>query len=143
MIRLLSSVWKSWSPLRVKIFSWQLVQDRILTCQNRFSRKIIVDLGSISFVFYDEHLESVCHLFVRCSGDQVSYHVFRWLECEFVLPSDLSSLFSILLRCVGGRDERLGFLLVCQIVAWSFQRSRNAHIFLGASDVCAQFNGYC
>lgn len=54
------------SPLKVNVFSWQLLQDRISTRQNLFSRRIIVDPGGISCAFCNENVESACHLFVRC-----------------------------------------------------------------------------
>jgi hypothetical protein len=58
-----ANVWVSWSPFKVNVFSWQLLQDRVSTRQNIFSKRIIVDPGGISCIFCNEIVESVCHLF--------------------------------------------------------------------------------
>lgn len=80
MVWLLSSMWESRPPLKVKVFSWQLFQNRISTRQNLFSRSIILDLVSIFCVFCNEPVEPACHIFVRCPClDHVWYHVLMWL----------------------------------------------------------------
>ncbi|MCH92094.1 hypothetical protein A2U01_0013027 [Trifolium medium] len=35
-VSILAKVWKSWAPLKVMVFSWQLLQDRISTRVNLF-----------------------------------------------------------------------------------------------------------
>lgn len=39
IIQLLSKVWESWSLLKVKVFSWQLLQDRIFDSTESFSKE--------------------------------------------------------------------------------------------------------
>jgi len=95
-----------------------LLQDRIPTHHNLFSRRIIVDLGGISCVFFNEIVELVCHFFVRCPFlGQIWYHVFKWMGWELVLPSDIASLLSFMFDLGGGKKESLGFLLIWQSVA--------------------------
>jgi len=70
IVQLLSRVWESWFPPKENVFSSQLLHDRIPTRHNLFSRRIIFDPCGISCVFYNEPVESVCYIFVRC-------HFFR------------------------------------------------------------------
>ncbi|AET02366.1 transmembrane protein, putative [Medicago truncatula] len=56
--------WESWSPLKVNVFSCQLLHDRIPIHQNLFSRNIIVDPSGISCVLSIEPIVSVYHIFV-------------------------------------------------------------------------------
>ncbi|GAU47942.1 hypothetical protein TSUD_99000 [Trifolium subterraneum] len=41
-IRVLASLWKSWAPLKVIVFSWQLLHDRISSCQSLLSHRVLV-----------------------------------------------------------------------------------------------------
>ncbi|PNX71829.1 cysteine-rich receptor-like protein kinase, partial [Trifolium pratense] len=40
-IRVLASLWKSWAPLKVVVFSWQLLQDGIPSHQNFLRRRVL------------------------------------------------------------------------------------------------------
>jgi hypothetical protein len=138
IVRLLSRVWETWSPLKVIVLFWQLLKDKILTRQNIFSRRIIVDLGGISCVFCNEYVESVSHLFHSFPFlGQVRYHVFRWLGWEFVLPSDLASNFSFMFELVLGGWE-VGFLInltnSCVILV---EISKRSHFFGGRRHMCS------
>lgn len=71
-------------PLRLQFFFWQLFQDMLPARQNIFSRRVIIDLNDMSYVFCGCSIESTCHLFVMC---------------EFSLRCDIVSL--------GGQDWSL------------------------------------
>ena len=60
--------------------------------------------------FFNENVESACHLFVRCTFlGQVWYRVFRWLGWELVLPLDLANLLSLMFD-LGGRKKEVSVL---------------------------------
>jgi len=63
VVQLLYRVWGFWSPLKVKVFSWKALKDRIPTCH--FSGRNIVDSRGISCVLCSYSVESIGHLFVR------------------------------------------------------------------------------
>jgi len=59
--------YESLGLLKVKVFSWLLLHNRILTQWNLFSRRIISTLKySFSSIFINYPIESVCHLSVKC-----------------------------------------------------------------------------
>ncbi|MCI85450.1 hypothetical protein A2U01_0106729, partial [Trifolium medium] len=47
---LLPKVWKSWTPSKVVVFSWQLLQDRLPTHRNLWQRGVIGDVSASTCV---------------------------------------------------------------------------------------------
>jgi hypothetical protein len=83
--RLLPKVWKTWAPSKMKVFSWQLMQDRLSTRQNLWTRGVIADVSALTCVLYSLRHESVDHLFGSCNHiSQVWYDILRWLGVESV-----------------------------------------------------------
>ncbi|MCI35511.1 hypothetical protein A2U01_0056732, partial [Trifolium medium] len=66
-MRLLAMVWKSIAPSKVLVFTWQLLQDRVPTCQNLFRHRVIVDTMGVSCVFCGNTSESGSHFFITCA----------------------------------------------------------------------------
>ncbi|MCI33082.1 F-box family protein, partial [Trifolium medium] len=66
LVRNLSSLWKSWVPLKVIVFSWQLLQDRIPSRQNLLRRKVLPDPDSAICALCGLSEESFVHLFISC-----------------------------------------------------------------------------
>lgn len=56
----------SWDPSKVIVFSWQVLQDRILTRVNLLKRGAFFTFGIFSFPFCSLRIESTSHLFVTC-----------------------------------------------------------------------------
>lgn len=49
--------------------------------QNIFSRRVIIDLNDMSYVFCGCSIESTCHLFVMCEFSlQVCYSLLRYVR---------------------------------------------------------------
>ncbi|MCI06379.1 pantothenate synthetase, partial [Trifolium medium] len=64
--QVLAKVWKSWEPSKVIVFSLQLLQDRILTRQNLFRRKVIRDFHNTLCILRGTSAESADNLFLNC-----------------------------------------------------------------------------
>ncbi|MCI08403.1 putative ribonuclease H protein, partial [Trifolium medium] len=61
---LLARVWKSWATSKVIIFSWQLLQDRVLTRKNLLRCRVIRDPGDALYAFsggFDGSARSPAH----------------------------------------------------------------------------------
>jgi hypothetical protein len=79
---LLQCVWKSWAPLNVKVFSWNLLQDRVPARHNLLVRRFFVDpkgtLCSICGVF----VESASAVFVTCPFFSRGWYILLGREGE-------------------------------------------------------------
>jgi hypothetical protein len=63
---LLVKVWKSWVPSKMIVFSWQLLQDKVLTRQNILKRRVIRDPGDALSALCGTSIEALDHLLVSC-----------------------------------------------------------------------------
>jgi hypothetical protein len=89
-----SSVWKSWAPSKVIVFSWQVLLDRIPSRQNLLRQGVPLLEGGLGCAFCVAPTESTMHLFLSCpSSLPVWYQVSRWLGWEFVTPMGLAHQF--------------------------------------------------
>lgn len=99
--RILTRVWISWDPYKVKVFYWKLLQDQIPTRVNLFNRGICSGLGDFHCHFCSGVIESSSHLFVTCEAvGSIWYRIFRWLGQVMVLPKDLGTFFICLVLMV-------------------------------------------
>lgn len=57
----LESIWGSLTPSKVLVFSWQLLQDKIPTRENRHIMRIILDSTICTCILCDGSLESAFH----------------------------------------------------------------------------------
>jgi hypothetical protein len=120
--RLLPKVWKTWSPSKVAVFSWQLLQDRFPTRQNLWQRGVIGDANAISSVcvLCGVELESADHLFSSCNQiSQIWYNILRWLGVELVPPRGILRFFEAFLGTGRCKNDRLGWLLIWQTIVWT------------------------
>jgi hypothetical protein len=113
------------------VFSWQLLKNRILSRQNLFRRRMIMDINNILCVLCRKPVESVDHIFLTCEASSM---VFRWLRFQCVLPGGgVISLFEFLLEIGTGMRTHLRWLLIWHAVIWLILNFRNDLIFTGRS----------
>jgi hypothetical protein len=78
----LKDVWKWQTPMRIKLFSWLLIENRILTwiiCQKEGF------FGPSRCVMYGEGEETINHLMVYCS---FSKEVWKYISNVFHIQRD-------------------------------------------------------
>jgi len=74
---IITLVWKSWASFKVRVFSWQLLLDRIHTRMNLLRRGVMRDQEVSLCVFCGVEVETVSRLFVTCGvGSRVWYEIF-------------------------------------------------------------------
>lgn len=71
--QVLVSLWKNLCPLKVAIFSWMTVQDRVATRSVLSSKNIIQEDQPLSCPLCSLQLETPNHLFLHC---QFSWNIF-------------------------------------------------------------------
>lgn len=134
VLQAVSRVWKSGAPLKVVVFSWQLILDRIPTKLNLSHHGVPLPLKGLGCVFCAMSSESSVHLFLSCPSIlPVWYPVSRWLGWEFVIPLGLAQLFLSFTGLGRGKRVRLGLLLIWHAVIWTIWTSRNDLIFSGGA----------
>lgn len=88
----LSSIWNSWGPSKMVVFSWQLMHDRISTRENLLKRGITIASKGVFFPFFSR-FPNHRPIFITCEVvDSVWYMIFSWLESFIVLPRDFLTL---------------------------------------------------
>lgn len=94
--------WGSWAPLKVIVFSWQLLLDKFSYIENLLKRKVIMDFGVTLCLICGVFVESALHLFITYDlVSSVVYMILSWLAWQTVLPRDPSLFFEYFLSLVG------------------------------------------
>lgn len=129
---ILSLIWISWAPSKILVFSWQLLQDRLLTRQNMSKIWVIFDNSLILCPFFEFLVESISRHFVIYElALSVWYGTFKWLGWQIVTPNGPKILFEIFLSLWGRSKFVEGYLFIFHLVVWSIWKSCNDIIFIG------------
>jgi len=123
-------VWHPRVPLKVSIFAWRLLRDRLPTKLNLQNRGIITN-ADISCVSGCGHDESVDHLFLLCNSFGVIwYQVRSWLGFSGVDHQNIGAHFIHFTNHLGGMKTRRSFLqLIWLLCVWLIWKERNNRIF--------------
>ncbi|GAU29681.1 hypothetical protein TSUD_53330 [Trifolium subterraneum] len=126
----LDLIWHKQVPLKVSIFAWRLLRDRLPTKTNLATRGIITSEAQ-ACVAGCGGMETAQHLFIACSifGSLWS-SVRSWIGFSSVDPHNLTDHFLQFTFSSGGLSVRRSFLqltwLVCVWVIWN---ERNQRLF--------------
>ncbi|KAK2367069.1 hypothetical protein QL285_065630 [Trifolium repens] len=127
-------IWHRQVPLKVSIFAWRLLRDRLPTKANLVSRGILApDLHYC--VAGCGIIETAQHLFLSCRTFGSLWALVRsWIGFSAVDAPTLSDHFVQFSFSVGGRRARRSFLqliwLACVWVVWN---ERNLRVFKGST----------
>jgi len=130
LTRLIKLLWHKEVPLKVLIFAWRLFRDQLPT-KNNLIRRNIINLDSSSCVGRCGSLETVNHLFLRCSTfGAVWYHIYSWLGWHTTIPYEAVNHF-IQFNYGGGVSKlRQSILhLIWFATVWEIWKERNNRIF--------------
>ena len=112
-------IWDSRLPLKVKIFMWQLVLDRLPTC-----RQLAAHLGtSNGTCALCGEAEDASHVFFSCPMARFGWSVVRQLLGCSWSPANFPQFFACLQPLLGQR-RRLCWILVA-VMFWSLWVTRN------------------
>jgi len=126
-------MWHKDIPLKVVLFAWRLICDRLPTKDNLFRRGVIDDDARLCFGGCGS-LESSPHLFLHCNiFGEVWYFIHRWLGVCSALPSvpaDYLNQFGFIGGMCSIRRKSLMHLIWFATV-WEIWKERNNRLFNG------------
>jgi len=126
-----SSFWHKEIPLKVVLFAWRLLRDRLPTKDNLY-RRHVVGFDEQSCVGGCGEVETSSHLLLHCNFvGTVWNHIFRWIGVSSVLPLDASSHFHQF-NLIGGAAKTRRFILqvIWFATVWEIWKERNNRIFI-------------
>ncbi|XP_024630905.2 uncharacterized protein [Medicago truncatula] len=89
----LDLVWHKQVPLKVSVFAWRLLRDRLPTRTNLIARRVLSSDMSSCVAGYG-HPESARHLFLLCDTFGSLWHLVRdWIGCFGVDTDNISAHF--------------------------------------------------
>ncbi|CAJ2638275.1 unnamed protein product [Trifolium pratense] len=103
-------IWHSQVPLKVSIFAWRLLRDRLPTRANLVTRGVLSTTGA-TCVFGCGVTETAHHLFLSCSISGSLWDLVRaWIGISFVDSTSLRDHFVQFTASSGGSRARRSFL---------------------------------
>jgi hypothetical protein len=125
-------IWYSFAPLKVIIFSWQVLLQRLPTRMNLIKRGLLAPPSTPCCVFCMLVEETESHLFSCCPvAVDVWTAINAWLGVSTAVPCNLSlsfQSFGFPFKC---KVRTKGINLIWQTVLWSIWLARNSLIFDG------------
>jgi len=107
--------WHKQVPLKVSIFAWRLLRNRLPT------RSILLDRGIISYIDASclarcPHMETSQHLFLSCDFYGLLWHaVWSWLGVSGPDPHNISNHLYQFTHLAGGSRARRSFMQLVHI----------------------------
>jgi len=101
-------VWHKQVPMKVSIFAWRLLRDRLPT-KTHLVRRGLIDVEAAGCVAGCGHDESASHLFLHCASfGSLWWHIRSWIGIAGVEPNDICEHFFQFIHCTGhSRMRRL------------------------------------
>ncbi|GAU10981.1 hypothetical protein TSUD_112740 [Trifolium subterraneum] len=123
-------IWHKQVTLKVSIFAWRLLRDRLPTKSNLAICGIIT-LEAQSCVAGCGDMETAQHLFISCSiFGSLSSLVRSWIGLSSVDPHDLTDHFLQFTYSSGSLSRRRSFLqFICLVCVWVLWNERNQRLF--------------
>ncbi|KAK2449543.1 hypothetical protein QL285_008734 [Trifolium repens] len=123
-------VWHKQVPLKVSIFPWRLLRDRLPTKSNLVARDIITSENQLC-VSGCGGIESAQHLFLSCSIFGSLWALVRyWIGFSTAGTHTLTAHFVQFTYSAGGLRARRSFLqLIWLVCVWVLWNEGNHHLF--------------
>ncbi|XP_024640724.1 uncharacterized protein [Medicago truncatula] len=124
------SLWHKEVPLKVVLFAWRLLRDRLPTKDNLHRRHVLgVDdqycVGGCGLVETSNHLFLHCNIF-----GSVWNYIFQWIGIATVMPFDVTGLFKQFTLLGGFSKSRQSILQVIWFATlWEIWKERNNRFF--------------
>ncbi|CAJ2658361.1 unnamed protein product [Trifolium pratense] len=128
-------IWHPQVPLKVSIFAWRLLRDRLPTRANLVNRGVLSSTVD-TCVFGCGVAESAHHLFLSCSFAGPLWDLVRdWVDISPVVATSLRDHFAQFTASAGVSRARRSFMqLLWLVCAWVIWTERNHRLFKGSTD---------
>jgi len=125
-----ADLWHKDVPLKVVLFAWRLLRDRLPTKENLYHRGVL-DRDSILCAAGCDLVESSQHLFLHCNIFGSVWHlIYRWLGISAVVPSQVSAHFTQFSVSGGVGNKRRSITQVIWFATvWEIWKERNNRLF--------------
>jgi len=126
----LELIWHKQVPLKVSIFAWRLLRDRLPTKENLANRGIISMQARSCLVGYGQ-VEDLYHLFLSCPLSGALWSLVRaWLGVQGVESQVLADHFIQFIHYASGlKPRRYFFHLIWLLCVWILWNDRNDRLF--------------
>jgi len=127
---LVDDVWQKHIPLKVSLFVWHLLHNKLPTKDNLVRRHVLQSIDS-ACISGCGGLETTTHLFLHCHifGSLWS-HVCRWLHIYLVSPGDIRQHFIHFTSMAGLPRSTHPFLKIIWFASvWVLWKERNNRVF--------------
>ena len=123
-------VWHKQVLLKVSIFAWRMLRDRLTTKTNLVRRSFLTAADARCAVGCG-HDESVSHLFLHCdSYGPLWWHIRAWIGVTGVDPHDISEHLFQFIHYTWNSTKRRSFLhLVWLLCVWMIWNAHNNSLF--------------
>ncbi|RHN79618.1 putative reverse transcriptase zinc-binding domain-containing protein [Medicago truncatula] len=125
-----SEIWNKEVPLKISLFAWRLLRDRLPTTDNLIKRHILL-LNAQLCVGGCGMMGDAKHLFLSCDFfGKLWYGISHWLSCHIVFPEHVPDhLYQF--GTLGGfsKNNRSAFHLIWLSCVWVIWLERNARVF--------------
>lgn len=123
-------LWKTWAPLKVKLFLWLAIWKRCWTA-DRLARRGLPHPARC--VLCDQEEEDMQHLLIGCAFVRdIWFHVLQGVQMAQLTPTPTERSFSDWWRKAvrrAGKECRKGLNTLIQLVVWSVWKHRNRCLF--------------
>ncbi|CAJ2653268.1 unnamed protein product [Trifolium pratense] len=132
-------IWHPQIPLKVSIFAWRLLRDRLPTKTNLVIRGIISSSAQVCVAGCGE-AESAHHLFISCSFfGSLWALVGTWIDISVTDSSTIREHFVHFTSSLGDSRARRSFLqLIWLVSVWVIWTERNHRLFRGSTSTSIQ-----
>ncbi|CAJ2632137.1 unnamed protein product [Trifolium pratense] len=132
-------IWHPQVPLKVSIFVWRLLRDRLPTKSNLITRGILSSSAQLCVAGCGE-AESANYLFISCSFfGSIWALVCTWIDIPLTNSSTIRDHFVHFTSSAGGSRARRSFLqLVWLVSVWVIWTERNHRLFRGSTSTSHQ-----
>ncbi|XP_076928143.1 uncharacterized protein LOC143591997 [Bidens hawaiensis] len=120
--------WNNWIPLKVNVFGWRCLQNRLATLVELARRKIIPD--SKACPMCGCRLETSEHLFTSCIVACLVWHnISTWCKIPQIFVFSLKDIFD-LHKFIPNSNRRMRiFQSIVLIACWCIWQARNKRIY--------------
>ena len=124
-------IWHKQVPLKVSIFAWQLLRDRLPT-KNNLLRRGVIDAEAVMCVTGCGLEESAPHLFIHCpTFGTLWQHIRSWIGMSGVDPLTIDDHFTQFTHSSGHSKARQSFLqLIWLLYVWLVWNERNNRLYI-------------
>jgi len=123
-------IWHKQVPLKVSIFAWRLLRNRLPTKSHLLRRGMIIG-KVVMCVTGCDMVESAPHLFIHCATFSTLWHFIRcWIGMPGVDPLNIDDHFIMFTHFTGHSKAHQSFLqLIWLLCVWLVWNERNNKLY--------------